>query len=226
MSFIGTRLGKKIIELKNISKGYGTKNLIDNFNYTVLKEDRIGIIGDNGVGKTTLLNIIRNSITPDEGNIEIGETVKISTFSQDDSHMDLSMKAIDYVKEGGEWIPTEDGTKISASQLAERFLFDGTMQYTMIEKLSGGERRRLHLLRVLMEAPNVLILDGPTNHLDLESITAVNNGLKDYNSNVLFASHDHQFVQTVANRIIRVNDDGSIFDRSMSYDEFLEKFAE
>ena len=170
MSFIGTRLGKKIIELHDISKSYGEKNLINKFNYTILKEDRIGIIGDNGVGKTTLLNIIKGSIKPDNGDVEVGETVKISTFTQDDSHMDLSMKAIDYIKEGGEWIPTEDGSKISASQLAERFLFDGTMQYTMIEKLSGGERRRLHLLRVLMEAPNVLILDEPTNDLDIETL--------------------------------------------------------
>lgn len=157
MSFIGTRLGKKIIELQEINKSYGEKNLIEKFNYTILKEDRIGIIGDNGVGKTTLLNIIRGAIKPDKGSVEVGETVKIAAFTQDDSHMDLSMKAIDYIKEGGEWIPTEDGSKISASQLAERFLFDGTMQYTMIEKLSGGERRRLHLLRVLMEAPNILI---------------------------------------------------------------------
>lgn len=221
MSFIGTRLGKKIIELKNISKGYGTKNLIDNFNYTVLKEDRIGIIGDNGVGKTTLLNIIRNSITPDEGNIEIGETVKISTFSQDDSHMDLSMKAIDYVKEGGEWIPTEDGTKISASQLAERFLFDGTMQYTMIEKLSGGERRRLHLLRVLMEAPNVLILDEPTNDLDIETLKILEDFIDEFIGVVIVVSHDRYFLDRICNKIFSFEGRGLINIYNGNYSDYL-----
>lgn len=221
MSFIGTRLGKKIIELKNISKGYGTKNLIDNFNYTVLKEDRIGIIGDNGVGKTTLLNIIRNSITPDEGNIEIGETVKISTFSQDDSHMDLSMKAIDYVKEGGEWIPTEDGTKISASQLAERFLFDGTMQYTMIEKLSGGERRRLHLLRVLMEAPNVLILDEPTNDLDIETLKILEDFIDEFIGVVIVVSHDRYFLDRICNKIFAYEGNGNIHIFTGNYSDYL-----
>ncbi|WP_455505125.1 ATP-binding cassette domain-containing protein, partial [Clostridium sp.] len=218
---IGTRLGKKIIELKNISKGYGTKNLIDNFNYTVLKEDRIGIIGDNGVGKTTLLNIIRNSITPDEGNIEIGETVKISTFSQDDSHMDLSMKAIDYVKEGGEWIPTEDGTKISASQLAERFLFDGTMQYTMIEKLSGGERRRLHLLRVLMEAPNVLILDEPTNDLDIETLKILEDFIDEFIGVVIVVSHDRYFLDRICNKIFSFEGRGLINIYNGNYSDYL-----
>lgn len=221
MSFIGTRLGKKIIELKNINKSYGTKNLINNFTYTVLKEDRIGVIGDNGVGKTTLLNIIKNSITPDMGNIEIGETVKIATFSQDDSHMDLSMKAIDYVKEGGEWIPTEDGTKISASQLAERFLFDGTMQYTMIEKLSGGERRRLHLLRVLMEAPNVLILDEPTNDLDIETLKILEDFIDEFIGVVIVVSHDRYFLDRICNKIFSFEDNGIINVYNGNYSDYL-----
>ena len=221
MSFIGTRLGKKIIELKNINKSYGTKNLINNFTYTVLKEDRIGVIGDNGVGKTTLLNIIKNSITPDIGNIEIGETVKIATFSQDDSHMDLSMKAIDYVKEGGEWIPTEDGTKISASQLAERFLFDGTMQYTMIEKLSGGERRRLHLLRVLMEAPNVLILDEPTNDLDIETLKILEDFIDEFIGVVIVVSHDRYFLDRICNKIFSFEDNGIINVYNGNYSDYL-----
>lgn len=221
MSFIGTRLGKKIIELKNINKSYGTKNLINNFTYTVLKEDRIGVIGDNGVGKTTLLNIIKNSIAPDMGNIEIGETVKIATFSQDDSHMDLSMKAIDYVKEGGEWIPTEDGTKISASQLAERFLFDGTMQYTMIEKLSGGERRRLHLLRVLMEAPNVLILDEPTNDLDIETLKILEDFIDEFIGVVIVVSHDRYFLDRICNKIFSFEDNGIINVYNGNYSDYL-----
>lgn len=221
MQFIGTRLGKKIIELHNISKSYSEKNLINNFNYNILKEDRIGIIGHNGVGKTTLLNIIKGSINPDNGYIEIGDTVKISTFAQDDSSMDLSMKAIDYIKDGGEWIPTEDGNKISASQLAERFLFDGTMQYTMIEKLSGGERRRLHLLRVLMSAPNVLILDEPTNDLDIETLKILEDFIDEFVGVVIVVSHDRYFLDRICNKIFSFEDNGLINIYNGNYSDYL-----
>ena len=221
MSFIGTRLGKKIIELQEINKSYGEKNLIEKFNYTILKEDRIGIIGDNGVGKTTLLNIIRGAIKPDKGNVEVGETVKIAAFTQDDSHMDLSMKAIDYIKEGGEWIPTEDGSKISASQLAERFLFDGTMQYTMIEKLSGGERRRLHLLRVLMEAPNILILDEPTNDLDIETLKILEDFIDEFIGVVIVVSHDRYFLDRVCNKIFSFESNGLINIYNGNHSDYL-----
>ena len=221
MSFIGTRLGKKIIELHDISKSYGEKNLINKFNYTILKEDRIGIIGDNGVGKTTLLNIIKGSINPDNGDREVGETVKIATFTQDDSHMDLSMKAIDYIKEGGEWIPTDDGSKISASQLAERFLFDGTMQYTMIEKLSGGERRRLHLLRVLMEAPNVFILDEPTNDLDIETLKILEDFIDEFVGVVIVVSHDRYFLDRICNKIFSFENKGLINIYNGNYSDYL-----
>lgn len=221
MQFIGTRLGKKIIELHNISKSYSEKNLINNFNYNILKEDRIGIIGHNGVGKTTLLNIIKGSINLDNGYIEIGDTVKISTFAQDDSSMDLSMKAIDYIKDGGEWIPTEDGNKISASQLAERFLFDGTMQYTMIEKLSGGERRRLHLLRVLMSAPNVLILDEPTNDLDIETLKILEDFIDEFVGVVIVVSHDRYFLDRICNKIFSFEDNGLINIYNGNYSDYL-----
>lgn len=221
MSFIGTRLGKKIIEMHNICKGYGDKNLINDFNYTILKEDRIGIIGNNGVGKTTLLSIIRGSINPDKGEVEVGETVKIATFTQDDFHMDLTMKAIDYIREGGEWIPTEGGSKISASQLAERFLFDGTMQYTMIEKLSGGERRRLHLMRVLMEAPNVLILDEPTNDLDIETLKILEDFIDEFVGVVIVVSHDRYFLDRICNKIFSFENKGLINIYNGNYSDYL-----
>ena len=171
ISFIGTRLGKKIIEIDNISKAFGDKTLIKDFSYIFTKTDRIGVVGENGAGKTTLINMLRGKLMPDSGSIEVGETVKIGCFAQDNTSMDPNMKAIDYIKEGGEVIPVADGSKITASTLCERFLFDGTLQYSKIEKLSGGERRRLHLLRVLMESPNVLLLDEPTNDLDINTLT-------------------------------------------------------
>ena len=168
--FVGKRLGKKILEINNLSKSYDDKILIKDFSYIFTKSDRVGIIGKNGAGKTTLINMITNNIKPDTGTIHIGETVVLGAFSQDNSHMDLNQRAIDYIKEGGENIPTENGYMITATQLAERFLFDGATLYTPIEKLSGGERRRLHLLRILMESPNLLILDEPTNDLDIETL--------------------------------------------------------
>ena len=176
-----SRLGNKIIEIHNISKSFENKKIIDKLEYTLARHDRIGIIGKNGLGKSTLINILNGKIKPDSGSIEIGETVKIGCFSQDDSHMHPDMRAIDYVKEESDYITTADGTKITASQMCEKFLFDGTMQYTYIRKLSGGERRRLHLLRVLMSAPNVLLLDEPTNDLDIETLNRLEDYLDEFN---------------------------------------------
>ena len=206
VNFIGTRLGKKIIELENISKSYDSKTLFNDFSYIFTKEDRIGIIGENGVGKSTLINILRGKLMPDSGTIEVGETVKIGCFSQEDTHMDPNMKAIDYIKEGGEIIPVADGTKITASTLCERFLFDGTLQYTKIEKLSGGERRRLHLLRVLMSAPNVLLLDEPTNDLDINTLNILEDFLDDFVGVIVTVSHDRYFLDRICNKIFAYED--------------------
>ena len=219
MPFVGRRLGKKTIELYNISKRYNEKVLLNDFSYIFLKSDRIGIIGDNGMGKTT--NLINGSVKSDLGSIEIGDTVKICTFAQDDSHMDLNMRAIDYIKEGGETIPTEDGTVITASQLAERFLFDGILQYTTINKLSGGERRRLHLLRILMEAPNVLILDEPTNDLDIETLKILEDFIDEFTGIVIVVSHDRYFLDRTCNKIFSFEGKGTIKIYNGNYSDYL-----
>ncbi|GAA0086224.1 ABC-F family ATP-binding cassette domain-containing protein [Clostridium sp. CTA-7] len=221
MPFIGRRLGKKIIEINNLSKSFDDKVLIEDFNYIFSKNDRIGIIGKNGAGKTTLINMIMGSLTPDKGNIEVGDTVSIGTFSQDNSHMDLNQRAIDYIKEGGENIPTDDGYNITASQLAERFLFDGTMQYTPIEKLSGGERRRLHLLRILMESPNVLILDEPTNDLDIETLKLLEDFLDEFLGVVIIVSHDRYFLDRLCNKIFSYEGNGYIKQYVGNYSDYL-----
>jgi len=220
MSFVGTRLGKKIIEINHINKGFDNKELIHDFSYIFTKEDRIGIIGNNGAGKTTLINMLKGSIKPDSGEIEVGETVKIGCFSQDDSHMDPNLRVIDYVKEGGEYIPVADGTKITASTMCERFLFDGTMQYTKIEKLSGGERRRLHLLRVLMEAPNVLLLDEPTNDLDINTLNILEDFLDSYIGVVVVVSHDRYFLDRVCNKIFAYEGKGKIEPYNGNYSDY------
>ena len=220
MSFIGTRLGKKIIEINHINKGFDNKELIHDFSYIFTKEDRIGIIGNNGAGKTTLINMLKGAIKPDSGEIEVGETVKIGCFSQDDSHMDSNLRVIDYVKEGGEYIPVADGTKITTSTMCERFLFDGTMQYTKIEKLSGGERRRLHLLRVLMEAPNVLLLDEPTNDLDINTLNILEDFLDSYIGVVVVVSHDRYFLDRVCNKIFAYEGNGEIVTYNGNYSDY------
>ena len=220
MSFVGTRLGKKIIEINHINKGFDNKELIHDFSYIFTKDDRIGIIGNNGAGKTTLINMLKGAIKPDSGEIEVGETVKIGCFSQDDSHMDPNLRVIDYVKEGGEYIPVADGTKITASTMCERFLFDGTMQYTKIEKLSGGERRRLHLLRVLMEAPNVLLLDEPTNDLDINTLNILEDFLDSYIGVVVVVSHDRYFLDRVCNKIFAYEGNGEIETYNGNYSDY------
>ncbi|MGL5647387.1 MAG: ABC-F family ATP-binding cassette domain-containing protein [Clostridium sp.] len=210
INYIGSRLGKKIIEIEGISKSFDDKILIKNFSYIFTKEDRIGIIGDNGVGKSTFLSLLEDSSNADAGTITVGETVKIGTFSQEGKELDPNMRVIDFVKEGGEYIPTSDGSKISASTLSERFLFDSTLQYSKIEKLSGGEKRRLQLLRVLMENPNFLILDEPTNDLDIETLKILENFIDEYNGVIIVVSHDRYFLDRICNKIFYFDGKGNI----------------
>lgn len=219
--FIGSRLGKKTVELNNLKKQFANKVIINDFTYTFLREDRVGIIGNNGMGKSTLVNIIQGSVETTLGTVEKGETVLIGAFTQDDSHMDLTMRSIDYIREVAEWIPTEKGEKISASQLAERFLFDGTLQYTPIEKLSGGERRRLHLLRILMSSPNVLILDEPTNDLDIETLKILEDFLDEFIGIIIVVSHDRYFLDRVCNKIFSFEGNGNIEIYNGNYSDFL-----
>ncbi|MGL4571951.1 MAG: ABC-F family ATP-binding cassette domain-containing protein [Clostridium sp.] len=210
INYVGSRLGKKIIEINNLSKSFGEKVIINNFSYIFNKEDRIGIVGQNGAGKTTLLNLIEGNIKMSSGTIDIGETVKIGMFSQDGREFDKNQRVIDFVREGGEYIPTEDGSKISASTLCERFLFDGTMQYSPIDKLSGGERRRLQLLRVLMESPNFLVFDEPTNDLDIETLKILEDFLDKYIGVVIVVSHDRYFLDRVCNKIFAYEGNSTI----------------
>ena len=216
-----SRLGNKIIEIHNISKCFGNKTVINNLEYTLARHDRIGIIGKNGQGKSTLIKILNGDLTPDSGTIEIGETVKIGCFTQDDAHMDLNMRAIDYVKEASDYIETADGTKISASQMCERFLFNSTMQYTLIGKLSGGERRRLHLLRTLMQAPNVLLLDEPTNDLDIETLNRLEDYLDEFKGVVISVSHDRYFLDRICNKIFAYEGNGNIHIFTGNYSDYL-----
>ena len=221
ISLVGSRLGKKVVELYDVCKSFGDKTLIKDFNYIFLRTDRVGIIGENGAGKTTLVNLLRGKLPLDSGTIEIGDTVKISCFAQDNTNMDPKLRVIDYVKEGGEFIPVEDGTKISASMMSERFLFDSTMQYTPIEKLSGGERRRLHLLRVLMESPNFLILDEPTNDLDIETLKILEDFLDKFMGVVIVVSHDRYFLDRICNKIFSYEGNGLIKEYHGNYSDFL-----
>lgn len=197
---LSSRLGKKTIELNKISKTFGERSLIHEFSYLFLQGDRIGIIGPNGCGKSTLLNIITGKLEPDSGLVECGTTIKVGYFSQENEYMNENQKVIDYIKDTAEYIKTSEGT-ITASQMCEKFLFTGAMQYALISKLSGGEKRRLYLLKVLMEAPNILILDEPTNDLDIATLTILEDYLESFSGIVVTVSHDRYFLDKVVSRI-------------------------
>lgn len=220
MASVSSRMGRKTIELHGLSKSYGNKKLIEDFEYIFLKNDRIGIVGSNGSGKSTLLKMIVGEVEPDKGTIEVGETIRIGYFAQDNVHMDHEMKAIEYVREVAEYIQTGDG-KITASALMERFLFDGTMQWSKIGKLSGGERRRLYLLRILMQAPNVLIFDEPTNDLDIQTLNVLEDYLDAFDGIVIAVSHDRYFLDRIVHRIFALEQDGHIQQYEGGYGDYL-----
>ena len=221
MDSVETRMGKKTIELHHISKSYGQKKLIDDFEYIVLKNQRLGIIGSNGCGKSTLMKIITGKEEPDQGTVEIGDTVKIGYFAQEVTEMDENQRVIDYIKDVAEYVPTKDG-RITASQMLERFLFTPAMQYTPIGKLSGGERRRLYLLKVLMDAPNVLILDEPTNDLDIPTLTILEDYLDSFLGIVITVSHDRYFLDNIADRIFAFEAGGKLVQYEGGYTDYLE----
>ena len=223
MSLGTSRLGKKIISLENISKRFGNQQVIHDFTYTVVRDDRIGIIGNNGMGKSTLLNLITERVLPDSGKIEIGETVKIGYYTQENKEMDTKLRVIDYIKERGEYVKTADGSLISASKMLERFLFPPILQYTPIEKLSGGERRRLYLLGVLMEDINVLFLDEPTNDLDIHTLQILEEYIDDFNGPVIAISHDRYFLDRVAEKIFAYEGDGNIVYIPGNYSDYKER---
>ena len=218
---IGTRMGKKTIELHHVSKSYGEKKVIDDFDYIVLKNQRLGIIGPNGCGKSTLMKIITGVIQPDAGEVEIGDTIKIGYFAQEVTDMDSKQRVIDYIKDVAEYVPTKEG-RITASQMLERFLFDGAMQYTPIEKLSGGEKRRLYLCKVLMESPNVLILDEPTNDLDIPTLTILEDYLDSFSGIIITVSHDRYFLDNVVERIFAFEGNGKLKQYEGAYTDYLE----
>ncbi|MFR8672717.1 MAG: ABC-F family ATP-binding cassette domain-containing protein [Christensenellales bacterium] len=218
-----SRMGNKTIELSDIGKSYGEKELIKDYSYIFLRHDRIGIIGPNGCGKTTLLKIISGVAKPDQGTIEVGQTIRMGYFSQENEYMDDSMKVIDYVKEAGEYIKTSDGSRITASQMLERFLFEGAIQWLKIEKLSGGEKRRLYLLRILMGAPNVLLLDEPTNDLDIQTLTILEDYLDSFDGIIITVSHDRYFLDRTVNRIFSFEGNGVIRQYEGGYSDYLIK---
>ena len=218
---IGTRMGKKTIELKNVSKSFDGKLFIDDFNYIVLKNQRLGIIGPNGCGKSTLMKIITGIIEPDAGEVEIGETINIGYFAQEAEEMNTNQRAIDYIKDVADYVPTKDG-RITASQLLERFLFDGNLQYTPINLLSGGEKRRLYLCKVLMSSPNVLILDEPTNDLDIPTLTILEDYLDSFNGIIITVSHDRYFLDSLVDRIFAFEEGGVLKQYEGAYTDYLE----
>lgn len=219
MESVASRLGRTTVEIEHLSKAFGDKVLFQDFSYIFLKGDRLGIVGKNGCGKTTLMKILAGVEQPDSGTIQIGQTVKIGYFSQENEYMDGSMKVIDYIRDVAEYIKTNDGS-ISASMMLERFLFPSSMQYTTIDRLSGGEKRRLYLLRILMGAPNVLLMDEPTNDLDIQTLTVLEDYLDSFPGIVAVVSHDRYFLDRVARRIFAFEEDKRVVQYEGGYTDY------
>ncbi len=218
---VETRMGKKTIELSHVTKSYGGQKIIDDFSYIVLRNQRLGIIGSNGCGKSTLIKMIAGLIEPDSGEIEIGQTIKIGYFAQEEPEMDDRQRVIDYVRDIAEYITTREG-KISASAMLERFLFTPDMQYAPIGKLSGGEKRRLYLLRVLCQEVNTLLLDEPGNNLDIPTLTILEDYLNSFPGIVITVSHDRYFLDNVVDRIFEFGPDGHLRQYEGGYTDYLE----
>lgn len=233
MSSISSRMGRTTVELEHIHKAFGEKVLVDDFSYIFLKNDRIGFVGRNGCGKTTLMKMIDHRMEPDSGTVTIGQTIKIGYYTQEIeankeagiAYMDPKMKVIDYIKNTAEYVRTTDGL-VSASAMLEKFLFPPEEQYSLIEKLSGGEKRRLNLLRVLMEAPNVLILDEPTNDLDISTLTILEDYLDNYEGIVITVSHDRYFLDRIVRRIFAFEEGGQLRQYEGGYTEYMQKRQE
>ncbi len=221
ISSAASRLGKKTIVLKEVSHSFGPQTIIADYSCTIARDERLGIVGPNGIGKSTLLHIMSGEITPATGNVEIGSTVKIGYFPQESSHLPDDMRVIDYIREAGEYLKT--GQKLlSASQMLETFLFTPAAQWTTLSKLSGGEKRRLHLLRILMGAPNVLLLDEPGNDLDIETLTILEDYLDDFPGAVIAVSHDRYFLDRITRRILAFEGAGKISEYTGNYSDYLE----
>jgi ATP-binding cassette subfamily F protein uup len=221
MATVTSRLGKKLIELEGITKSFGGRTVIDGFSYHIQRDDRIGIVGKNGAGKSTLLNIIAGQLTPDEGRIDVGSTVRIGYFSQEGRELNPNLRVYDFISAIAGETKTAEGT-FSASQMLERFLFTSDLQYTTIGRLSGGERRRLYLLSILIAAPNILLLDEPTNDLDIETLTIIEEYLESFPGAVITVSHDRYFLDKIATSIFEVNEEGKIACYTGNYTEYAQ----
>jgi ATP-binding cassette subfamily F protein uup len=217
-----SRIGKKVLILHDLTKSYDGRVLIEGFDYTFKPGDRIGIIGPNGAGKTTLLEIMKGRVKPDRGTIEVGQTVRFGYYDQENRALNEAERVIDYIREAAEQIETADGTFITAAQMLEKFLFTGAMQYSPIAKLSGGERRRLYLLRILMSAPNVLLLDEPTNDLDIQTLVTLEDYLDGFGGCLIVVSHDRYFLDRTIEHIFRFEGEGRLREYPGNYTAFLE----
>lgn len=222
MSVASTRLGKKILELEHLSKSVDSRKLIQDLSYIAVPGDRVGIVGPNGSGKSTLLQMIAQRVEPDSGSVVLGPTVKLGYFTQEHQEMNESLRVIEYIKEEAEVIRTADGSAITAAQMLERFLFAPSAQWTVISRLSGGEKRRLYLLRVLMSAPNVLLLDEPTNDLDIQTLSVLEDYLDEFPGVVFIVSHDRYFLDRTIDKVLAFEGEGQVRVHVGDYSEYAE----